>query len=318
MAKFQKKKIEETQGSGFGQYKEGVGGGSSPKPGEKREYGKPGVNSEHRKNNNDTMQARTSDGKFTYKSVNGESIDPKYGPSRGKTVNPLLTGGKNGVKISDVEQEFSAESGSYWNKFKDKWYTKGGEMALSDEKGKKWTVRVAGEAIWEIAKRRYDKVKGEFESESKTFEEVRKGRLGKEEQAAKQQAQKSGSEQAVLDQASGGIKLKPGMSKQIQSAPVPPSVGSVPPSPVAPAPGISAPSQLKHTSAQLSAAKKLLSDAGLDVSGYTDEQLDQIVDDYIDFGEEDKSTDGASNSADKADKEPSESEKKMKEMGFGE
>ena len=309
MAKYQKKKIQDTDNSGFGKYTENVGGGGSPKAKDPNQRG-PGVNSDYRKENDDTMQPRTNDGKFTYKSVNGQSIDPKYGPSRGKTVNPLLTGGENGVKISDVEQEFSAQSGAYWNKYKDKWYRKGEEMVLSDEKGKKWTVRVAGEAIWDVAKRSYDKVKGEFESESETFDETRKGRLGKEEKAAKQQAQKSGEEQAVIDQASGGIKLKPGAKRQIASIPPVPQTptpgATVPQSPVAPAPGIGSAKptvQLKHTAEQLSAAKKLLSDAGLDVSAYTDEQLDQVVDNYIDFDED-------------SSEDESDASKKVRAMGF--
>lgn len=309
MAKYQKKKIQDTENSGFGNYSEGVGGGGSPKAKDPNQRG-PGVNSEYRQENNDTMQPRTNDGKFTYKSVNGQSIDPKYGPSRGKTVNPLLTGGENGVKISDVEQEFASQSGTYWNKYKDKWYQKGGEMVLSDEKGKKWTVRVAGEAIWDVAKRSYDKVKGEFESESTTFDESRKGRYGKEEKAAKQQAQSSGEEKAVIEQASGGIKLKPGAAKQIASIPpVPqsPAPGAtIPQSPVAPAPGIGTAkptTQLKHTAEQLSAAKKLLSDAGLDISAYTDEQLDQVVDNYIDFDED-------------TTEDESDTSKKVRAMGF--
>ena len=87
-SKYQKKKIQDTENSGFGNYDEGVGGGASPNDSKQGTHGH-GANSDYRKENNDTMQARTADGKFTYKSVNGQSIDPKYGPSRGKTVNPL-------------------------------------------------------------------------------------------------------------------------------------------------------------------------------------------------------------------------------------
>ena len=100
------KKIEETQDSGFGKYSESTGGGkpfSTSNTRTTRENGK------YRQANNKTNQPRTNDGKFTYKSANGKSIDPKYWPSRGKTVNPLLTGGVNGIKIEDVEQEFQSK-----------------------------------------------------------------------------------------------------------------------------------------------------------------------------------------------------------------
>lgn len=203
---FQKKKIQETEGSGFGSYEEGVGGGGSPKPKNPAQRA-PGVNSNYRSSNNDTMQPRTDDGKFTYKSVNGKSIDPKYGPSRGKTVNPLLTGGENSVMIEDVEEQFGKQSGAYWDKYKDKWYQKGSEMVLGNV-GKDWHVRVAGEAVWNVAKKRYDSVKGEFEGESETFAETKKGRPSKDAMAAKQKAEATGEEQAVIDSNTDGMKGK--------------------------------------------------------------------------------------------------------------
>lgn len=214
---FQKKKIQDTKDSGFGNYDEGVGGGGSPEAKDPNQRA-PGVNSDYRKQNNDTMQPRTSDGKFTYKSVNGQSINPEYGPSRGKTVNPLLTGGENGVMIEDVEKQFASQSGKYWDKYKDKWYHKGGEFVTSGD----FKVRVAGEAIWNVAKRKYDSVKGEFANESSVFNETKKGRPSLEEKAAKQQAQASGEEQAVINQNTGGIKLKPGVVIQppVQQPPV--------------------------------------------------------------------------------------------------
>ena len=331
MAKYQKKKIQETENSGFGKYQEGVGGGASPEPGDPSKHGH-GVNSDHRKANNDTMQPRTNDGKFTYKSVNGESIDPKYGPSRGKTVNPLLTGGENGIKISDVEQEFYNQSGALWDKYKDKWYQKGSEYALMSQGSKHkegFATRVAGEAIWEVAKRRYDKVKGEFTGESKVFSQGKKGARTAEEQAAHQKAAQTGEEQAVIDQSSGAIKLKPGTPKTLPtppSAPTPrPQSGNKPTGgskqPVAPT------ASLIHTKEQLDSARQILSDAGVDTSGYTDEQLDQIVDDYIDFGS-DNSADNSNPSnelnekapeeAPKEENEETEAEKTVKKLGFTE
>ena len=237
---FQKKKIQDTKDSGFGQYQEGVGGGSSPEAKDPNQRA-PGVNSDYRKQNNDTMQPRTDDGKFTYKSVNGQSIDPKYGPSRGKTVNPLLTGGENGVKIEDVETQFANKSGAYWDKYKDKWYTKGGEVVTTGD----FKTRVAADTVWNVAKRKYDTVKGEFEGESSVFEETKKGRSSKEESAAKQQAQASGEEQAVINQETGAIKTKPGTPPMVAPTPTPkptprpqPTPGATPGStPIAPGSG---------------------------------------------------------------------------------
>ena len=202
---YQKKKIQDMEDSGFGDYQEEVGGGASPSARNPSQRA-PGVNSNYRKNNNDTMQPRTDDGKFTYKSVNGKSINPKYGPSRGKTVNPLLTGGENGVLIEDVEKDFANQSGTYWDKYKDKWYQKGSEVVTTGD----FKTHVAAEAIWEIPKKRYNNVKGEFVGESKVFDEAKKGRRTAEEKAAQQQAKSTGEEQGVISSQTGGLKVKPG------------------------------------------------------------------------------------------------------------
>ena len=202
---YQKKKIQDMEDSGFGDYQEEVGGGASPNARNPSQRA-PGVNSSYRKNNNDTMQPRTDDGKFTYKSVNGKSINPKYGPSRGKTVNPLLTGGENGVLIEDVEKDFANQSGTYWDKYKDKWYQKGSEIVTTGD----FKTHVAAESIWEIAKKRYNKVSGEFNGESKVFDETKKGRRTAEEKAAQQQAKTTGEEQGVVNPQTGGLKVKPG------------------------------------------------------------------------------------------------------------
>ena len=337
---FQKKKIEETKGGKFGQYQEGVGGGGSPQAKDPNKRA-PGVNSDYRKENNDTNQPRTDDGKFTYKSVNGKSIDPKYGPSRGKTVNPLLTGGENGVKISDVEQEFYSQSGTYWNKYKDSWYQKGGEIVTTDLK-----TRVAGDTIWNVAKRRYDSVKGEFESESTVFEETKKGRLSKEEMAAKQKAKATGEEEAVINPSTGGIKLKPGtvISKPAPVAPTPgASVGTTP---VVPTPGVGGQAGVVNTASVSDIAnadytpKYSDDDIGqarsiLQQSGFSDEELadfdamspkekDDYIDKYFDASEEEETVETeteeakAASSATPSQPQDSEATKKIKNMGFSE
>ncbi len=205
--KYQQKKIQDTEGGGFGSYTEDTGGGKPFAAGDSntrttKENGK------YRKANNKTMQPRTDDGKFTYKSVNGQSIDPQYGPSRGKTVNPLLTGGKNGVKIDDVEEQFASQSGAYWDKYKDKWYRKGGQAVVNGLK-----VKVSAKAIWDVAKSRYDELKGEFEGESKVFDKSKMGKTSEDAKAAKQKAKATGESQYVIEQQSGGIK---GGQKELQ------------------------------------------------------------------------------------------------------
>lgn len=194
------KKIEETEGSGFGEYVEDTGGG---KPFSTSNTRTTKENGKYRKANNDTLQPRTKSGQFTYKSVNGQSIDPKYGPSRGKTVNPLLTGGVNGIKIEDVEKQFSEKKGSYWDKYKDKWYVKGSKAVAGNGD---YRTHVSGESIWEIARQRYDAVKKEFGgkiewddiskkwvatdkgSESENWSEIKKGKKSSSEKAAAQEA----------------------------------------------------------------------------------------------------------------------------------
>ena len=349
MAKYQKKKIEAMEGSRFGTYQEGVGGGASPQPLKPGTHGH-GVNSDHRQENNDTMQPRTDDGKFTYKSVNGQSIDPKYGPSRGKTVNPLLTGGENGIMIEDVEKEFNAQSGAIWNKYKDKWYQKGGEYSLrSQGKGHKedWATRVAGEDIWRVAKRRYDKVKGEFEGESKLFAKGKKGARTAEEEAAHQLSEQTGQEQAVINQKTGGIAVAPGtvpnkplvakkpLPKPMQGQTPSPSYGGQPVQPSAPVNTMSASDianadyQPKYSDDDIESVKAVMKQAG-----FTDDDISDFEnlspkekDDYIDtyFGEEEEEEteapavpeDNASEPEEKEENED-EAEKKLKEMGFGE
>ena len=248
MAEYKKEKLQDTDKSGFGKYGEATGGGASPNPQKPGTHGH-GVNSDYRQANNDTNQPRTEDGKFTYKSVNGKSIDPKYGPSRGKTVNPLLTGGVNGLYIDDlvddkgnllqegVKSQFAKQSGAIWNKYKDKWYQKGGEMSLSS-KGQHhkegFSTRVSAMAIWEVGRLIYNEKLGEFGgdiefehklgnggikqgsgyggiSEGKElFAKGKKGARTAEESQAFQKAQASGQEQAVMNAANGAIQVKPG------------------------------------------------------------------------------------------------------------
>jgi len=204
------KKIQETEGGNFGNYKESTGGGTPFEKGNSntrttRENGK-----KREAQNPTTNQPRTNDGKFTYKSVNGKSIDPKYGPSRGKTVNPLLTGGENGIEISDVEKQFGGQSGSYWDKYKDKWYQKGGKVVTQG-----LSTKVSAETIWNMAKRRYDTVKGEFLGESESWS-TKTGKKSAAEQAAVEKAKATGEQQYAIDASTGAIETKGGLKKAMK------------------------------------------------------------------------------------------------------
>lgn len=237
MAKFKKMtSIKDTEDGNFGNYKEGVGGGDSPQPLDPAQRA-PGVNSEHRKEHNDTEQARTADGKFTYKSVNGK--ETKY-PGRGQTVNPLLTGGQNGIYIEDVDKhgkahngvksQFEKRSGAMWEKYKDKWYQKGSELITKN--GKEFQTKVAAEAIWDIAKKKFDLQNNELLGESHVFDEAKKGAPSKEEKIAKQEAKKANAEKYVIQQTDNGIKI---VKNKTAPQPAAPSPAPAPqPSPVAP------------------------------------------------------------------------------------
>ena len=204
------KKIQDTEGSNFGNYQESTGGGTPFEAGNSntrttRENGK-----KRQADNPTTNQPRTNDGKFTYKSVNGQSIDPKYGPSRGKTVNPLLTGGENGIKIDDVEQQFGSQSGSYWDKYKDKWHQAGGKVVTEGLK-----TKISAQEIWNLAKKKYDTVKGEFEGESENWK-TKTGSKSAAEKAAIEKVQATGQQQNPIDVNTGAIETKGGMKKKMQ------------------------------------------------------------------------------------------------------
>lgn len=326
MAKNVKKiRIKDSDDSGFGNYNEEKGGGS-PKGG--KFGGKNGrvgwsqresdgeVNSgEHRES-----QPRTEDGKFTYNSVNGKSRKYDY-HGEYDTVNPLLTGGVNGVKAEDVKKDFRNKSGAYWDKYKDKWYVKGSEKTefyASSHQKAKWHVTVAGETIWDVARRSFDTVKGEFQGESKVFS-GKPGAPSKEAKAAIQKSKATNSEQFVLDPKTGGairnaqpvskqglqprVTIKPGAPTTI--SPVRPTVGNGN-QPAAQQPQQTAVSggtsqtanvnsvsgKLKHTKEEIravrEAAKELFPDTDFDE--YSDEQLDAIIDDYFDFSEDEPET----------------------------
>lgn len=241
-------KIKDTKGGNFGKYQESTGGGHPFDSGNSntrttRENGKL-----RQKENPKTNQPRTNDGKFTYKSANGKSIDPKYGPSRGKTVNPVLTGGKNGIKIEDVEKQFGEEKGKIWDEFKDKWYQKGGEVVS----GKDLKTKVTVAPIWEVAKE-FNENLGEFKynihgedmAESEMFKS-KSGRKTSEEKAAAEKAAKSGKYQYVYnkDKKTGDKSIKAFQKKKVAPQP----------SPVAPQPTPFAPQP--QPSAQSSAPKQ--------------------------------------------------------------
>lgn len=206
---FKKISIKDTEGGNFGNYEEGKGGGT-PRGGvwggksgrvgwDERDKSGELPQGAHREE-----QPRTKDGKFTYNSVNGK--ETKY-ESRGETVNPLLTGGKNGVKIEDAKKEFSDKSGSLYDQYKDKWYQKGSE--LIQKEGRKYKVSISANDIWEIARVSFNVQKGGFEYEAENFDKAKKGRRSNPELISIKEAKKNKGETFVTD-AQGGIKMKAG------------------------------------------------------------------------------------------------------------
>lgn len=201
--------IKDTEDGGFGQYSEengggtprgGVWGGKSGRVGwdEREKSGELPQNAHRQK------QARTSDGKFTYASVNGK--ETKY-ESRGKTVNPLLTGGVNGIKIDDAKKEFAAKQGSLYDKYKDKWYQKGSELITKE--GRSYKIKLAQNDVWEIARVSFNLQEGAFTTENQNFSNTKSGRHSKEEKTAIQEAKKNKGETFVKSN-DGGLQQKVG------------------------------------------------------------------------------------------------------------
>lgn len=280
--------IKDTEGGNFGNYKEYNGGGSPKggvwggangrvgwderkKQGEVKEY-------EHRKD-----QPRTDDGKFTYNSVNGK--ETKY-DGRGETVNPLLTGGENGVYIKDVdkrgkahngvESQFKNKSGEVFDRYKGKWQPKGGMKATKE--GKKFTIQFAADNIWDLAKYAINPESGEF-GESKRAQKAgltkegeqwktKMGAPGKAGIEAKKEAKKTGQEQFVKTEDGAVARFKDPdgamrMAKKFNLK----TDGS----------------QLKHTPAQIKQVRDMMIKSGFDMANITDEQIDAVADDFIQF-----------------------------------
>lgn len=222
------KKMQNTEGlnHGFGEYNENTGGGHPFEAGNSntrttKENGK----LRQSENAGKTQQPRTDDGKFTYKSVNGKSIDPKYGPSRGVTVPPILTGGENGIKIENVKGQFKTQSGEYWDKYKDKWYQKGGKVITQG-----LSTKISAKDVWEMAKE-YDSSIGEFRyregdnedgspkfSTEKDQWQTKGGKKSQAEMEAIKKAHDTKEQQYAINAKTGAIENKGGekMNKAIK------------------------------------------------------------------------------------------------------
>ena len=208
-SKFKKKPaIKDMQNSGFGTYDEANGGGSPKGGGWGGQDGRVGWqkrvnNGEVKSGEHRESQPRTNDGKFTYNSVNGK--ETKY-ESRGKTVNPLLTGGENGIKIDEVEKQFASKTGSLYQKYKDKWYQRGTEMITKE--GRKLKTVIAQHAVWDIARVSFNIQKGGFEYEDEAWaDKAKAGKRSAEEKAARKKAHQNQEETFVTDQKLGGTKV---------------------------------------------------------------------------------------------------------------
>ena len=214
MAKSNFKKItsiKDTEGGNFGNYEEEKGGGT-PRGGVwggkdgrvgwgEREKSGELPQGAHRED-----QPRTKDGKFTYNSTNGK--ETKY-ESRGKTVNPLLTGGENGIMIEDAKKQFAAKQGNLWDKYgaTGKWYQKGSELITKN--GRKYAVKLSDNDIWEIARVSFNLKEGAFNYEKENFGKTKTGRRSKFEKTAIQQAKQNKGETFVKTP-TGAIQQKPG------------------------------------------------------------------------------------------------------------
>lgn len=204
--------IKDTEGGNFGHYNEEKGGGT-PRGGvwggkngrvgwDEREKSGELPQNAHRED-----QPRTKDGKFTYNSTNGK--ETKY-ESRGVTVNPLLTGGRNGIKIDDAKQQFASQSGYLWDTYgkTGKWWQKGSELIT--KRGRKYVVKLSDNDVWEVARVSFDVSKGGFTYEDTNWDKSKSGRHSKEEKAAIQNAKKAKAETYVKEAGSDAIKKKAG------------------------------------------------------------------------------------------------------------
>lgn len=197
---------ESGQGATFGQYSEAHGGGTPAGGDFGGRGGRVGWNErkesgEHAPSDNPhrAEQPRTSDGKFTYNSVNGK--ETKY-DGRGKTVNPLLTGGENGVKISEAKEQFQNRKGSLFDKYKSIYYQKGSEKA--GWTGKKFSTKIASNDIWDLAKYSFNVEKGEFGG--KTFTERQMKNY--ERKNPGQKLENVASESSIWDKVKRGMRNK--------------------------------------------------------------------------------------------------------------
>ena len=130
-----------------------------------------------------------------------------------------------------------------------------------------------GLSIWQIAKGKFDNVKGEFVKEEGSFDEVKKGRSTVEEKTAKQNAQSSKDEAAVIG-SKGEIRLKPGVVfKPTQPKPTQPSPVRPQPSPVRPQPTAPAqPGPVSNTTINTQAGT-----GGISKSKYPDDEREAAI-----------------------------------------
>lgn len=293
MAKKLKKhtRIAEFENSGFGNYGEDLGGGtpvggrwggSNGRVGWSKRIGRGEVPQSAKRKE----QPRTADGKFSYNSLNGK--ETKY-ESRGKTVNPLLTGGRNGIDIATVKAQFQAKKGNFYDEFKSVFYQ--ASSGLATKVGKEYLIKVAGEDIWETARKSWDVSTGQFVGENTAFTRTKRGRVGAQDKAAKRYAKKTGQEQFVMDKkdpnairaAKLKIKGNDGSSLKQASNGLMGEINKGIKNPDRKTDNESDVSQMKHTSVEIAAIREILKDQGFDSTGITDEQLDQMADEYFDF-----------------------------------
>lgn len=152
-------------------------------------------------------------------------------------------------------------------------------------------IKIAGKDIWEIARRSWDISTGQFRGENTAFTKTKLGKRSAEGKQAIRYAKKTGQEQFAMDKkdpnaikaAKLKIKGNNGSSLKQASADLAKEISKGIKNSDRKTDNKSDASQMKHTAVEIAAIREILKDQGFDSTGITDEQLDQMADEYFDF-----------------------------------
>lgn len=225
--------IAKTKDGNFGKYEENTGGGEvvhADSKGSRGAWERGG-----KKEKREDSQPRTADGKFTYNSANGKplkEISKVNGKSRGTTVNPVLTGGVNGVhfKHTSYNTEKDRFDTEKWKKWADEhnWYNRGTEIVGYDGK-----IKLAPERLEVLAQEyidgkfgyyKYDKYGNKKGTETEDVKDwsSKPGRHADEEKSAIERAKTKGElgkrfvkKPKDQDESLGKYKISPKIADEI-------------------------------------------------------------------------------------------------------